>query len=48
MLAEFKPFSSTEKPMGIQLTVKNAQNIDCGGGYIKQFDCKSDQAVMHR
>merc|ERR1712002_672474 len=23
------------------------QNIDCGGGYVKLFDCKLDQADMH-
>ena len=31
----------------IQFTVKHEQNIDCGGGYIKLFDCKLDQADMH-
>ena len=31
----------------IQFTVKHEQNIDCGGGYIKLFDCKFDQADMH-
>ena len=33
--------------MVIQFTVKHEQNIDCGGGYIKLFDCKLDQADMH-
>merc|ERR1712042_413544 len=33
--------------MGIQFTVKHEQNIDCGGGYVKLFDCKLDQADMH-
>ena len=36
-----------EKPMVIQFTVKHEQNIDCGGGYIKLFDCKLDQPAMH-
>ena len=36
-----------DKPMVIQFTVKHEQNIDCGGGYIKLFDCKLDQAAMH-
>jgi len=47
MSAEFKPFSNEEKPMVIQFTVKHEQNIDCGGGYIKLFDCKLDQPAMH-
>jgi len=47
MSAEFKPFSNVDKPMVIQFTVKHEQNIDCGGGYIKLFDCKLDQAAMH-
>ena len=33
--------------MVIQFTVKHEQNIDCGGGYIKLFDCKLDQPAMH-
>jgi len=45
--AEFKPFSNVDKPMVIQFTVKHEQNIDCGGGYIKLFDCKLDQTDMH-
>merc|ERR1719190_129475 len=44
---EFKPFSNADKPLVIQFTVKHEQNIDCGGGYIKLFDCKLDQADMH-
>merc|ERR1712015_370617 len=45
--AEFKPFSNRDKDLVIQFTVKHEQNIDCGGGYIKLFDCKLDQADMH-
>jgi len=44
---EFKPFSNVDKPMVIQFTVKHEQNIDCGGGYIKLFDCSLDQKDMH-
>merc|ERR1712088_121885 len=44
---EFKPFSNAEKPLVIQLTVKHEQNIDCGGGYAKIFDCSLDQTDMH-
>merc|ERR1712212_621319 len=36
-----------DKPLVIQFTVKHEQNIDCGGGYVKLFDCKLDQADMH-
>jgi len=31
----------------IQFTVKHEQNIDCGGGYAKVFDCSLDQKDMH-
>merc|ERR1712088_1294146 len=44
---EFKPFSNAEKPLVIQFTVKHEQNIDCGGGYAKIFDCSLDQSDMH-
>ena len=40
-------FLHRDKPLVIQFTVKHEQNIDCGGGYIKLFDCKLDQADMH-
>jgi len=45
--SEFKPMSNKDKPLVIQFTVKHEQNIDCGGGYVKLFDCKLDQADMH-
>lgn len=45
--AAFKPLSNLDKPMVIQFTVKHEQNIDCGGGYIKLFDCSLDQTDMH-
>merc|ERR1711990_560367 len=47
MSAAFPPMSNVDKPLVIQFTVKHEQNIDCGGGYIKLFDCKLDQADMH-
>ena len=31
----------------LQFTVKHEQNIDCGGGYAKLFDCSLDQTDMH-
>lgn len=46
--AEFtKKTSAGEKPLVIQFTVKHEQNIDCGGGYAKIFDCSLDQKDMH-
>lgn len=33
--------------MIIQFSVKHEQDIDCGGGYLKVFDCKLDQKDMH-
>lgn len=44
---EFTPVSNTDKPLVIQFTVKHEQNIDCGGGYVKLFDCSLDQTDMH-
>jgi len=44
---EFKPISNQDKPLVVQFTVKHEQNIDCGGGYVKLFDCSLDQAGMH-
>merc|ERR1712107_597399 len=47
MSAAFPPMSNVDKPLVIQFTVKHEQNIDCGGGYIKLFDCKLEQTDMH-
>ncbi|XP_003486363.1 calreticulin [Bombus vosnesenskii] len=44
---KFKPFSNKDKTLVIQFTVKHEQNIDCGGGYVKVFDCSLDQKDMH-
>lgn len=44
---KFKPFSNKDKPMVIQFSVKHEQNIDCGGGYLKVFDCSLNQKDMH-
>lgn len=44
---KFKPFSNKDKPLVVQFTVKHEQNIDCGGGYVKVFDCSLDQKDMH-
>ncbi|KAA0191299.1 hypothetical protein HAZT_HAZT011642 [Hyalella azteca] len=44
---KFEPFSNEGKPLVIQFTVKHEQSIDCGGGYLKVFDCSLDQKDMH-
>lgn len=44
---KFEPFSNEGKPLVIQFSVKHEQNIDCGGGYLKVFDCSLDQKDMH-
>lgn len=44
---KFSPFSNKEKNLVIQFSVKHEQNIDCGGGYLKVFDCSLDQTDMH-
>lgn len=31
----------------IQFTVKHEQNIDCGGGYLKLFDCSLEGEQLH-
>ncbi|CAM0138158.1 hypothetical protein VKS41_001393 [Umbelopsis sp. WA50703] len=35
--APVTPFSNKDKDLVVQYTVKNEQNIDCGGGYLKLF-----------
>uniref|UniRef100_A0A336KF65 Calreticulin n=1 Tax=Culicoides sonorensis TaxID=179676 RepID=A0A336KF65_CULSO len=44
---KFDPFSNRDKPLVIQFSVKHEQNIDCGGGYLKVFDCSLDSKDMH-
>lgn len=44
---KFDKFSNEGKTLVLQFTVKHEQNIDCGGGYIKVFDCSLDQKDMH-
>lgn len=44
---KFKPFATEGKDLVIQFSVKHEQDIDCGGGYIKVFDCSLDQEDMH-
>lgn len=44
---KFDKFSNEGKPLVIQFSVKHEQNIDCGGGYVKLFDCSLEQTQMH-
>ncbi|GFS66332.1 calreticulin [Nephila pilipes] len=44
---KFEPFSNKNKAVIFQFTVKHEQSIDCGGGYIKVFDCSLDPKDLH-
>ncbi|XP_055682941.1 calreticulin [Lutzomyia longipalpis] len=44
---KFTPFSNKDKPLVVQFSVKHEQNIDCGGGYLKVFDCSLEEKDMH-
>jgi len=44
--AKFTPFSNEGKDLVIQFSVKHAQKIDCGGGYVKVFPSTLDGAHM--
>lgn len=44
---KFTPFSNKDKPLVLQFSVKHEQNIDCGGGYLKVFDCSLEQTNLH-
>jgi len=43
----FPSFTNTDKSLILQFSVKHEQNIDCGGGYIKLFDCNFKPSEMH-
>lgn len=40
-------FDNLDKDLIVQFSVKHEQSIDCGGGYVKLFDCNLDQEQMH-
>ncbi|KAL0088030.1 Calnexin [Phycomyces blakesleeanus] len=42
-----KPFNNLEKDLVVQFDVKNEQNIDCGGSYIKLFSPKFDPKTFN-
>jgi len=44
---EDSKFSNEGKDLVIQFSVRHEQGIDCGGGYLKVFDCGLDQKDMH-
>ncbi|XP_066248126.1 calreticulin [Euwallacea similis] len=44
---KFEPFSTEGKDLVVQFTVKHEQNIDCGGGYVKVFDCNFKEEDLH-
>jgi len=44
---KFSPFSTEGKDLVIQFSVKHEQNIDCGGGYVKVFDCSLEPKELH-
>lgn len=44
---EDNAYTNEGKDLVIQFTVKHEQNIDCGGGYLKVFDCSLDQTSLH-
>lgn len=44
---KFSPLNTDGKDLVIQFSVKHEQNIDCGGGYLKIFDCSLNQEDMH-
>lgn len=44
---KFDPFSNRDKDLVIQFSVKHEQNIDCGGGYLKVFDCSVEPKQLH-
>lgn len=44
---EDNKFDNEGKDLVVQFSVKHEQNIDCGGGYLKVFDCALDQKQLH-
>merc|ERR1712223_226229 len=45
--AKFPEFSNAEKTLVIQFSVKHAQKIDCGGGYVKVFPASFNPEELH-
>jgi len=47
MSTKFDDFSNEDKDLVVQFSVKHAQKIDCGGGYVKVFPSKFEPTEMH-
>jgi len=47
MSAKHEEFSNAEKEIVYQFSVKHAQQIDCGGGYIKIFPASFEPEELH-
>jgi len=45
--AKFNEFSNAEKDTVIQFSVRHAQKIDCGGGYVKVFPASFNPEELH-
>lgn len=45
--AGFDEFSNDGEDLFVSFTVKHAQSIDCGGGYVKVFPASLEQKAMH-
>ena len=44
---EDSKLDNLDKDLIVQFSIKHEQSIDCGGGYLKLFNCKLDQEQMH-
>lgn len=44
---EDSKLDNLNKELIVQFSIKHEQSIDCGGGYLKLFNCKLDQEQMH-
>lgn len=47
LTAKFEPFSNKDKDLVLQYRVKNEQDLDCGGGYIKLIPPGLDQTQFN-
>jgi calreticulin len=45
--SKFPEFTNEKKTLVLQFSVKHEQNIDCGGGYVKLFNCDFNPEDMH-
>lgn len=45
--SKFTPFSNKGKSLVLQFTVKHEQDLPCGGGYIKLFNCSLEPRLLN-